>query len=123
LNIVHLSIIHIEHCSNSAEANEMQTLIVQVATTFMSDAAALVNGFGRIATHIVMAPIERIANACDVAGILPKRRATLAAQRTENRRVKTGFVWRSFGHGMRRGRRPHRRGGGFGCLRFLSDLT
>jgi len=101
----------------------MQTLIVQLATTFLRDAAALVNGFGRIATHIVMAPIERIANACDVAGILPKRRAALAAQRTENRRAKTGFVRRSFGHGTRRGRRPHRRGGGFGCLRFLSDLT
>ena len=45
----------------------MQTLAAQVATTFLGDAAALVNAFGRIVTHIVMAPIERIANACDVA--------------------------------------------------------
>jgi len=73
----------------------MQTLIVQVATTFVGDATALVNGFGRIVTHIVMAPIERIANACDVAGVLQ----------------------------MRRARHSHRRGGGFGCLRFLSELT
>ncbi len=96
----------------------MQTLIVQVATTFVGDAAALVNGFGRIVTHIVMAPIERIANACDVAGILPKRRAALAA-----RRAKTTLAWRNAGHGMRRVRRPQRRGGPFGCLRFLSELT
>ena len=53
----------------------MQTLIVQIATTFVGDATALVNGFGRIVTHIVMAPIERIANACDIAGVLQMRRA------------------------------------------------
>jgi hypothetical protein len=99
----------------------MQTLLSQVATTFVGDAAALVNGFGRIATHIVMAPIERIANACDVAGILPERRAALAARRTKTS-AKAGFAFRSFGHD-RRGRRPQRRGGGFGCLRFLSELT
>ena len=73
----------------------MQTLAAQVATTFLGDAAALVNAFGRIVTHIVMAPIERIANACDVAGVLQ----------------------------MRRARHSDRRGGGFGCLRFLSELT
>ena len=73
----------------------MQTLAIQVASTFLGDAAALVNGFGRIVTHIVMTPIERIANACDVAGVLQ----------------------------MRRGRRSNRRSGGFGCLRFLSELT
>jgi hypothetical protein len=95
LNIVHISNIRIEHCSNNSEALDMQTLIVQIATTFVDDAAALVNGFGRIVTHIVMTPIERIANACDVAGVLQ----------------------------MRRGRRSNRRGGGFGCLRFLSELT
>jgi hypothetical protein len=78
----------------------MQTLIVQVATMFVGDAAALVNGFGRIVTHILMAPIERIANACDVAGVL---QASVLQRR--------------------RARRSHRRGGGFGCLRFLSELT
>jgi hypothetical protein len=94
----------------------MQTLIVQVATDFVDDATALVNGFGRIVTHIVMAPIERIANACDVAGILAKRQAG-------KDRANAGFVMRSSIHHARRGRRSHRRGGGFGCLRFLGDLT
>jgi hypothetical protein len=92
----------------------MQTLIIQVATTFVDDAAALVNGFGLIVTHIVMAPIDRIANACDVAGVLPARRVM---NRAKNR-PKTNLVWRSVGHGARRGRR-----GGRGCLRFLSELT
>jgi hypothetical protein len=95
LNIVHFSDIRLEHCSNSAKALNMQILIVQFATTFVGDAAALVNGFGRIMTHSVMAPIERIANACDVAGVLQ----------------------------MRRARRSNRRSGGFGCLHFLSELT
>jgi len=51
----------------------MQRLIVQVATTFIGDAIALVNGFGRIVTHILMAPVERIASACDVAGKCGRR--------------------------------------------------
>ena len=94
----------------------MQTLIVQVTTTFVGDAVALVNGFGRIVTHMVMAPIERIANACDVAGILPQRRA-------RRNRATNGFVMRNSIHHARQGRRSHRRGGGLGCLRFLGDLT
>jgi hypothetical protein len=116
LNIVHLSDIHIEHCSNNRKAADMQALIVQVATAFVADAVALVNGFGRIATHVVMAPIERIANACDVAGILAHRRA-------EKDRATTGFVVRNSIPTARRRRRSHRRGGGLGCLRFLGDLT
>ena len=93
----------------------MQALIVQVATTFVADAAVLVNGFGRVATHVVMAPIERIANACDVAGILAHRRA-------EKNRPTTGFVVRNSIPDARR-RRSHRRGGRLGCMRFLGDLT
>jgi hypothetical protein len=63
-----------------------------------------------------MAPIERIANACDVAGILPKRRAG-------KNRANTGFSMRSTFHHARRERRLRRRGGGLRCLRFLGDLT
>ncbi len=94
----------------------MQPLIVQVATTFIGDAAALVNGIGRIVTHILMAPVERIANACDVAGILQER----AARAAERERVK--HAWRSL---SRKALRPHRpRGHGlFGCLRSLGELT
>jgi hypothetical protein len=93
----------------------MQTLAVQVASTFLSDAAALVNGFGSIVTHIVMAPIERIANACDVAGTLAARRAALA------RRRGAVVLWLSAAQGSRRGRGSRRRA--FGCLGFLGELT
>ena len=87
----------------------MQTLMIQITTTFVDDAAALVNGFSRIVTHIVMAPIDRIANASDVAGILPKRAADHS---------KANPVWQSVGHDARRRRRRGPR-----CLRFLSELT
>src|SRR4029078_5801439 len=62
-----------EHCSNNPEATQMKPLIFQTMTTFVGDAFALVNGFGRTVTHLVMAPVERIAKASDVAGILPER--------------------------------------------------
>jgi hypothetical protein len=94
----------------------MQTLIVQITTDFVGDASALVNGFGRIVTHMVMAPIERIANASDVAGILPGRRAGKV-------HANAGFVMRNSIHTAGRGRRSHRRRGGLGCLRFLGQLT
>jgi hypothetical protein len=106
-----MSVLNIVQCS--PETLDMQTLIIQVATTFVEDTAALVNGFGRIVTHIVMAPIDRIANACDVAGLLAMR----AAQAKKH--TQTGIVLRSFGT-RRRARRSPRRGG---CLRFLGDLT
>lgn len=53
----------------------MQTLALEVATTFVDDAAALFSGSGRIIIQILSSPIERLANACDVAGVLPRRRA------------------------------------------------
>jgi hypothetical protein len=95
----------------------MQTLAVQVAATFLDDAAALVNGFARIVTHVVMAPVERIANASDVAGVLASRRAALAHRRAAAR------LWLNVAHGSRRGRGPRRRGSAFGCLGFLGELT
>jgi hypothetical protein len=94
----------------------MPSHTVQVATTFLGDAAALVNGFGRIVTHIVMAPIERIANASDVAGMLAARKAA------QMRRRGAGAPWLNAAHGSRR-RHGARRGGVFGCLGFLGDLT
>ena len=93
----------------------MQTLAIQVASTFLGDAAALVNGFGRIVTNIVMAPIERIANASDVAGLLAARRAALARRREA--------VVLRLSAGLRRGLGSRRRGGAFGCLGFLGELT
>jgi hypothetical protein len=61
----------------------MQMIIVEnLALTFVGDARALAAGIGRILVklvktqiEVITAPIERIAQACDVAGVLPDRRA------------------------------------------------
>jgi hypothetical protein len=53
----------------------MQTLVAQLTTTFFDDAIELAKGFGKAIVHIVTAPIERIANACDVGGVLARRQS------------------------------------------------
>jgi hypothetical protein len=53
----------------------MQTLVTQLTSSFVDDAIELVKGFGKIIVHIATAPIERIATACDVGGVLARRRA------------------------------------------------
>ena len=53
----------------------MQTLVSQLTTTFIDDAIDLVKGFGKVIAHIATAPIERMANACDVGGVLARRQA------------------------------------------------
>lgn len=53
----------------------MQTLVSHLTTTFIDDAIELVKGFGKAIVHIVTAPIERIANACDVGGVLARRQS------------------------------------------------
>ena len=53
----------------------MQTLVSQLTTNFIDDAIELVKGFGKVIVHVATAPIERIANACDVGGVLARRRA------------------------------------------------
>jgi len=90
----------------------MQALVLEVGVTFAGDAAALVKGFGRVIVRLVMAPVDRIADACDVAGVLTLRRLAVMRQRAEARGVT---------HAMSE-RRPRRRGP-FGCLAALSDLT
>ena len=94
---------------------KMQTLVSQVASTFVGDAEALLIGFVRIVVQTVMAPVERIAKACDVAGVLATRHL---AQRTE-----TGRARRVLAYGSRRSNGPRRRRGPFGCLGALSELT
>ena len=60
----------------------MQILLVEnIALTFLSDAQALAGGFVKILVRFVTAPIERIARACDVGGVLPYRRETRLASR------------------------------------------
>ena len=94
----------------------MQSLPVEIARTFLSDAFALVNGFARIATHILMAPVERIAKACDVAGVLHER-AQRAAAREEIK-----HAWRKLSQASPRQHRS-RRHGLFSCFRSLGELT
>jgi hypothetical protein len=53
----------------------MQTLAAEIAFTFVDDALALLTGGVRIVVRFLMSPIERLANACDVAGVLAARRA------------------------------------------------
>jgi hypothetical protein len=65
----------------------MKTLGSQLTTTFIDDAIERVKGFGRTVVRIATAPIERMANACDVGGVLARRqsarqlRAMMQAQR------------------------------------------
>lgn len=66
----------------------MQTLAVDIAATFVDDAAALVTGFGRAVLRRAMRPIDRIANACDIAGVLAERRATFRMWRASRDRAR-----------------------------------
>ena len=66
----------------------MQTLAVDIATTFVDDALALVRGFGRAIFRLATVPIDRIANACDVAGLLAERRAALRMWRASRERAR-----------------------------------
>ncbi|MGJ4945833.1 hypothetical protein ACQR1W_35090 [Bradyrhizobium sp. HKCCYLS1011] len=88
----------------------MQTQAIRIPHLFAADAVALVNGFGRIVSHMVTAPIERVANACDVAGLLAARRAVRRAGAS---------LYRAAG---RDGHRLRRRGL-FGCFHYLNELT
>lgn len=88
----------------------METLALRIPSLFAADALALVNGFGRIVSHLVMGPIERIATACDVAGLLAARRVGRSAGSRLFRAAHQG------------GHRSRRRGL-FGCLSYLSELT
>jgi hypothetical protein len=53
----------------------MKTLVSQLTTTFIDDAIELVKGFGKIIVRSATAPIERMANACDVGGVLARRQS------------------------------------------------
>ena len=66
----------------------MQTLAVDIAATFIDDASALATGLGRALLRLAMAPIDRIANACDIAGVLAERRATFRMWRANRSRTR-----------------------------------
>ena len=63
----------------------MQMLLVEkMAVTFAEDAHALVTGLGRFLVKIATAPIERIARACDVAGVLSESRASIETRSSKH---------------------------------------
>jgi len=72
----------------------MQTLSLKTTSlTFLDDAHALLAGLYGAVVEIVTAPIERIARASDVAGVLPERH-------TRSRRTLLGlpFSFRNLNH-------------------------
>jgi hypothetical protein len=96
----------------------MQTLVSEVVSTFIGDAAALLTGFGRAVLKAVTAPVERIAQASDVAGVLAMRRLTSRAVRAQTERAQ-----RVLNYGARNSQGGRRRRGPLGCLGALGELT
>jgi hypothetical protein len=72
----------------------MQILAFEVATTFVDDAAAIATGAIRIIIQILSQPVERLATACDVAGVLPRRRALRQALQQTFRQTSRQQRWR-----------------------------
>lgn len=60
----------------------MTTLAIELRTTFLDDAMALFSSPARALLRVATAPIDRIANACDVGGILAERRVAFRLWRT-----------------------------------------
>ena len=72
----------------------MQTLSLKTTSLdILDDAHALAAGFYNALVGVVMAPIERIARASDIAGVLP-------ARRVRRRRLSLGwpFSFRNLNH-------------------------
>jgi hypothetical protein len=70
----------------------MQTIISEIAFTFVDDAVALVTGFTAIVRDMavetitagrqrVLAPVDRLARACDVGGVIAAREAATTRSR------------------------------------------
>ena len=70
----------------------MQTIISEIAFTFVDDVAALASGFVTVARDIaadmlasararLLAPVERLARICDVGGVIAAREAATLRRR------------------------------------------
>ena len=99
----------------------MQTIISEIASTFVDDAAALANGFATVTREIaietyaairarIVAPVDRLARACDVGNVISCREAAMTRSRVH---VPT---WR-------RAPAPRRLRHRFNIFRGLYDLT
>lgn len=92
----------------------MQTIVTEITNTFVDDAIAFIKGCGRIIVQISMAPIDRLARACDVAGVLSDR-ASLDARQAGTKRAPRGATGRP--------KRSWRGRHGMFSFSSLSDLT
>jgi hypothetical protein len=92
LNIVHFLGTYLNIVQISPEEQTMQTIISEIAFTFVDDAAALVTGLKGIVRDMavetflaarkrVLAPIDRLARACDVGGVIAAREAATMRSR------------------------------------------
>lgn len=99
----------------------MQTIISEIAFTFVDDAAALASGFVTVARDIaagmlasararLLAPVDRLARICDVGGVIAAREAATVRRRHGANKWQTG-------PGPRRWRDR------FNIFRGLHDLT
>ncbi|WP_139031543.1 hypothetical protein [Bradyrhizobium sp. ORS 375] len=88
----------------------MSALSLHGTRPFAPEFRAFLDGLARAVSQPLAARVERIANACDVAGLL------------DARRLRAHAAQRLFRVARREGRRP-RRGGVFGCFRYLSELS
>lgn len=88
----------------------MHTLSFHGSQFFDADVSTPWRALVRKVSQFLTGPVERIANACDVAGLLAARRSRQPAGRG---------LFRAAG---REGHRS-RRGGMFGCFHYLSDLS
>jgi hypothetical protein len=79
------------------EEQTMQTIVSEIAFTFVDDAAALMRGFAGLvrdmavealtaARKLVLGPVDRLARACDVGGVIAAREAAGSRHRAANRR-------------------------------------
>jgi hypothetical protein len=92
LNNVHFSSTYVNIVQISPEEETMQTIVSEMAFTFVDDAAALVMGFAGIVRDMavsaftaarkrVLAPVDRLARACDVGGVIAAREAAIIGSR------------------------------------------
>jgi len=98
----------------------MQTIVSELAFTFVDDAFALTKGAASVARDLVaemfksirdrlLAPIDRLARACDVGNVLSARQAAMMRPRAQ--------------HAIRSAPAPRRLRDRFNMFRGLRDLT
>jgi hypothetical protein len=92
LNIVHFSDTYLNIVQINPEEQTTQTIISEIAFTFVDDGAALVTGLKGIvrdmavetftaARKLILAPVDRLARACDVGGVIAAREAATMRSR------------------------------------------